>query len=116
MALPSVREHGSDEDERGPADMRLHWEPVLEPGTDAGDPRSGAASMSEMKYRVSDTTLEAEWKKSNWIGSSHHYCSNCNYGEDGGYPPRGFKLGEFCPHCGAKMKNPQWISFEYDYD
>ena len=29
---------------------RLHWEPVLEPGTDAGDPGSGVASVSAKLY------------------------------------------------------------------
>lgn len=114
--MSTVWKHGPDEDERGPADMRLHWEPVLEPGTDPGDSGSGAALMSEIKYKISETTLEAEWKKSNSIGSSFHYCSNCHDGRDGGYPPRAFRLGKFCSQCGAKMKNPQLISFEFDYD
>ena len=57
MALPSVREHGSDEDERGPAYLRLHWEPVLEPGTDAGDPRPGAASVKEDKMDWKDCAV-----------------------------------------------------------
>ena len=50
--------------------------------------------MSEIKYKISETTLEAEWKKSNSIGSSFHYCSNCHDGRDGGYPPRAFRLGK----------------------
>lgn len=57
MALPSVREHGSDEDERGPADMRLHWEPVLEPGTDTGDSRSSVTPVKEGKMDWKDCTL-----------------------------------------------------------
>ena len=41
----SMREPGSEQDERGSPDLRLHRNPVLEPRPDAGNPGPGASSV-----------------------------------------------------------------------
>ena len=41
--VPPVRQYGPGQDERGPPDLRLHRDPVLEPGPDPGNPGPGAA-------------------------------------------------------------------------
>jgi rRNA maturation protein Nop10 len=74
------------------------------------------STFETRKYPVSETSLEAEWVKDRLSFHSSHHCSNCGNSFDAGYPARSFKLGEFCSKCGARMKNPQWITIEYDYD
>ncbi len=49
--VPPVRQHGSGQDERGPPDLRLHRDPVLEPGPYPGDPGPGAASLIPQKAK-----------------------------------------------------------------
>src|SRR5699024_2485716 len=48
LEVPPVRQHGPGQDECGPPDLRLHRDPVLEPGPDPGDPGSGAASVNAL--------------------------------------------------------------------
>lgn len=68
----------------------------------------------KIEYKVSDAELTAEWKKN---GYGHSYiCTNCHHYEDAGYPSRSFELGTFCPNCGFRMRNPQYVIIEYDYD
>ena len=63
-------------------------------------------------FVVSNTTLEAEWvedKVFTWLW----YCNNC---QDCHSIEHTTKLHPYCRQCGAKMKNPQWITVEYDWD
>lgn len=62
-------------------------------------------------YKTSDTSLEAEWVKDKVFRIYH--CSNCN---DAHGIEKTTKLHPYCRQCGAKMKNPQWITVEYDWD
>lgn len=68
--------------------------------------------MGRREYEVSDTKLTAEWV----IGSplrTYYECSNCGETKHIGF---GVLLTDFCPQCGFKMTNPQWISVNVDYD
>ena len=63
------------------------------------------------EYKVSDTQLEAEWVKHNIFRIYH--CSNCKktYNID-----ETTELTPYCGRCGFKMKNPQLVKVEYDFD
>lgn len=65
-------------------------------------------------YKTSQTALEAEWVPKNH--GTCNACSNCGLVLAHGYPPQGYKCGEYCSQCGAKMKNPHYESVTYDYD
>lgn len=65
-------------------------------------------------YDISETQKTATWVKSS-LGILFN-CSNCKHTEDAGYPARSFRLGNFCPNCGFKMTNSQFVRIEYDYD
>lgn len=65
-------------------------------------------------YKTSNTEYTAEWRKRKYACSFE--CTNCDHVEDAGYPSRSFWLGHFCPNCGFKMRNPQHVHIEYDYD
>lgn len=63
-------------------------------------------------YKVSDTTLESEWI-SNGIWNNH-YCKNCKYVtryKAGAYE-HGYRKYNYCPKCGARMKNPGYVGIE----
>lgn len=68
--------------------------------------------MNKPEYKTSDTTLEAEWVQDK-IWTSNWSCSNCNYTQR---VHKDSTLSQYCRRCGAKMKNPQHIKIEYDYD
>jgi Zn-finger protein len=62
-------------------------------------------------FVVSDTALEAEWIKDKGFTRIYH-CSNC---KDSHSIERTTKLTSYCGKCGARMKNSQWVTVEYDY-
>ena len=53
LDLPAVRQHRPVEDERRQTHLRLHRDPVLEPGPDAGDPRPRSAFVKRNQPRLS---------------------------------------------------------------
>ena len=68
--------------------------------------------MKDSKYEVSNTTLEAEWIQDK-IWSRYWECSNCSESHD---TTKDCRLSNYCPRCGAKMKNPLIMHIDYDYD
>ena len=68
--------------------------------------------MNRPNYKISDTTLEAEWVRDK-IWHSLYMCSNCNYTQE---VTKDRSLSPYCRRCGAKMRNPQHIQINYDYD
>lgn len=66
--------------------------------------------MNEKNYKISDTTLKAEWEKVT-IFTRMFRCSNC---KDAHSFERTGILTPYCGRCGAKMANPQTIVVEID--
>lgn len=66
----------------------------------------------EIKYQCSDTQLTASWEKQ----FDYYRCTNCHHTESHGYPARSIQLGRFCPNCGFKMTNPQWVHIEVEFE
>ena len=62
-------------------------------------------------FVASETILEAEWIIDKVF--CIYRCSNC---EDAHKIKETTGLYPYCGQCGAKMKNPQWIHIEYDWD
>lgn len=67
--------------------------------------------MNDKNYKISDTTLEAEWEKDK-IFTTLFRCSNCK--DTHRFEHTGV-LTLYCGRCGAKMANPQTIEVEYDW-
>lgn len=67
----------------------------------------------EKTYKSSDTQLVAQWIKP--YAWKPFQCSNCEEGLD--YNPLySHKLHKFCPNCGARMLNSNYIHIHYDYE
>jgi Zn-finger protein len=67
--------------------------------------------MNDTNYKVSNTTLKAEWIKDK-IFTRLFSCSNC---KDSHRFEHTGTLTSYCGRCGAKMTNPQTIVVEYDW-
>ena len=57
-------------------------------------------------YQVSETKLTASWKRKE-LDVPVYVCTNCGRTFEVG---DGVRLGDFCPRCGFKMRNPGYVA------
>ena len=76
------------------------------------------ALHSALSKLMDEKRPEAEWIEDPKVGMSYYeLCSHCgSYAHSKGYPAQGYNCGNFCPTCGAKMKNPHYHSVTIDDD